>query len=101
MFRSNFIIDYVSGMHYICHKINTNCSGSNRDSPIWIYKKATINPKDNHGNCFQYAIIIALNHDQIKRNPQNIKNIFPFIDHYNWKDKFSNANFPCKRMTNF
>ena len=44
------------------------------DSPDWIKnKKATINPinkKDNR--CFQYAITIALNYEEIKNDPQKL-----------------------------
>ena len=41
------------------------------DSPKWIQnKKATINPKNNDVNCFQYAVTAALNYEQTERNPQ-------------------------------
>ena len=33
---SNFVFDYVSGMHEICNKISTNRCGSNTDSPKCI-----------------------------------------------------------------
>ena len=33
-------------------------------------KKATINPKNNDGQCFQYAVTVALNHKQIKNYPE-------------------------------
>ena len=39
MIGSNFIFDYVSGLHSIRNKINTNRSGSNKDSLKWIKKK--------------------------------------------------------------
>ena len=47
--------------------ISLNRGGSCIDSPRWLKnKKATINPKNNDGKCFQYAITAALNHEQIK-----------------------------------
>ena len=49
-------------------------------------KKATLNPKNNDSKCFQYAAIVALNHEQIKENPYRIIKIKPFVDQYNWKD---------------
>ena len=54
---------------------------------IWIHqnKKSTINPKNNDGKCFQYAVTLALNLD-INKHPQRISKIKPFIDQYNWKD---------------
>ena len=36
--------------------------------------------------CFQYAVTLALNLDKIKKDPQRISKIKPFIDQYNWKD---------------
>ena len=49
-------------------------------------KKATINPKNkNDVNCFQYAITVALNHQNIGRDPQKISKIKRFINQYNWK----------------
>ena len=49
-------------------------------------KKSTINPKNNYDNCFQYTLTVALNHKQIKSNPERISKIKPFIDQYNWKE---------------
>ena len=40
--------------------------------------------------CFQYALTVALNHQNIANSPQRISKIKPFIDQYNWKE----ANFP-------
>ena len=36
--------------------------------------------------CFKYAIIAALHHQEIGRNPQRISKHKPFINNYNWKD---------------
>ena len=41
-------------------------------------KKASINPNDD--KCFQHAITVALNYEQIKKDPQRILKIKPFID---------------------
>ena len=46
-----------------------------------------INPKNNDYKCFQYAIIVAWNHEQIKSHLERISNIKPFIVHYDWKEK--------------
>ena len=58
-------------------------------------KKATINYKKNHIKCFQYAITVALNHEQIKKDLQKISRIKPFIDQYNWKE----IEFPSQKKT--
>ena len=57
------------------------------DSPKWVKnKKATINPKNNDDKCFQYALTVALNYQNIEKDPQRIKKIKLFIDQYNWKE---------------
>ena len=74
-------------MYYDLNKISLSRGGSYIDSPKWLKnKKATINPKNNDDNCFQYALTVALNYEQIKKDPQRISNIRPFIDQYNWKE---------------
>ena len=61
------------------------------DSPKWLKdKKSTINPKNNDDKCFQYAVTLALNFDKIKKDPQRVSKIKPFIEKYNWED----INFP-------
>ena len=58
-------------MSIYCKIIFKKClkrGGSNIDSPEWLEnKKATINPKDNDDNCFQYALIVVLNYQNIKK----------------------------------
>ena len=56
-------------------------------SPEWLKnKKATINPQnENDDNCFQYAITVALNHQNIVRDLQGISKNEPLINQYNWK----------------
>ena len=49
-------------------------------------ENTTINSKNNDDKCFQYALTTALNHEQIKKDPQRITKIKPFIDQYNWKE---------------
>ena len=48
-------------------------------------KRATINPKNDDDNCFQYAITVALNDQNIENNPERISNIKPFINQNNRK----------------
>ena len=49
-------------------------------------KKSAINPKNNDNKTFQYAITLALNLDKIKKDPQRVSKIKPFIEKYNWED---------------
>ena len=65
-----------------CHKMNFRRGWSNIDSPDWIKnKRATINlinEKDNKS--FQYAVTVTLNYEEIKKDPQRITKVKPFIN---------------------
>ena len=87
MRRSEFVRDSINLLYYHLQKIGLKIGGSHIDSPEWLKdKKATINPNNNDDNCFQYALTVALNHQNIKKNPSRISKIKPFIDQYNWKE---------------
>ena len=85
---SEFIFDSVDSLYYNnLNKVSLSRGGSYIDSPERLKnKKATINPKNNDGKCFQYALTVALNYEQIKKNPQRMSKIITFIDKYNWKE---------------
>ena len=53
-------------------KSNPNCGGSYLYFPDRIKnKKTTISPIDKKDNkCFQYVVTTALNHEEIKKDPQ-------------------------------
>ena len=92
---TEFVFDYVHLLYYKCHKINPNRSGSYIDSPNCIKnKKGTINPINKKDNkCFQYAVTVALIYEEIKKNPQRIAKIKPFINTYNWEG----INYPSEK----
>ena len=91
---SDFEFDGVNFLYYDFNKISLNRGGSYIDSPKWLKdKKSTINPKNNEYKCFQYAVTLALNLDKIKKDPQRISKVKPFIEQYNWKD----IDFPTTR----
>ena len=56
-------------------------------------KKATINPKYNDDQCFQYATTVAINCKYIKNNPERISKIRPLINQYDWKE----IDFPAQQ----
>ena len=69
---SEFVPDSIDLLYYHLQKVGLKRSGSYIDSPEWLKnKKATINPKNNDGNCFQYVLTVALNHQNIEKNPSN------------------------------
>ena len=84
---SEFEFDGVNFLYYDFNKTSINRGGSYVDSPKWLKgKKSTINPKNNDDKCLQYAVTLALNLDKIKKDPQRVSKIKPFIEKYNWKD---------------
>ena len=84
---SDLEFDGVNFLYYDFNEISLNRGGSYIDSQKWLKdKKSTINPKNNDDKCFQYAITLALNLDNIDNHPERISKIKPFIDQYNWKD---------------
>ena len=92
---NEFVFDYVKLLYYKWHKINPNRGRSYIESPDWIKnKKATINyinKKDN--KCFQYAVTVALNYEEIRKDLQRITKIKSFINKYNCEV----VNFPSEK----
>ena len=84
---SDFEFDGVNFLYYDFNKRSLHRGGSYIDSPKWLKdKKSTINPKNNDHKCFQYAVTLALNLENIDNHPERISKIKPFINQYNWKD---------------
>ena len=85
---SESVHDSINLLYYHLQKIGLKRDGSYIDSPKWLKnKRATTNPENNDDNCFQYALTVALNHQNIEKNPQRISKIKPFIDQYHWKER--------------
>ena len=84
---SDFEFDGVNFLYYDFNKISISRGGSYIDSPKWLKdKKSTISPKNNDYKCFQYAVTLPLNLDEISNHPERISKIKPFMEQYNWKD---------------
>ena len=84
---SEFNFGGVDLLFYHLQKISLKRDQSYIDSPEWLKnKKAAINPKNNDDNWFYCALTVALNYHNIKKDPQRIMKMKPFIDQYNWKE---------------
>ena len=83
---SSFTFGRINLLEYHLHKISLNRDSSYIDCPRWIKNKGvTINPKNTEdNNCFQYAIITALNYQNIDHHPERISKLKPFISNCNW-----------------
>ena len=82
------MFDYVESLNYIFPKVDLKRSGSYIETPERLKNKgATINcQNDDDDKCFQYAITIALNYNEIGNHHQRVSKVKHFIDQYNWKD---------------
>ena len=84
---SSYIFECIDLLEYHLHKISLNRGSSYIQSHEWIRNKGvTINPKNKDNKCFQYAIIAALNHQNINHNPERVSNLKPFINNCSCKD---------------
>ena len=90
---NSFTFERIDLLEYHLHKISLNRGSSYINSPEWIKnKKVTINPQNTEdNNCFQYAIIAALNYQNINHNPERISKLRQFVNNYNW----DNICFPA------
>ena len=89
---SDFIFNGINYLYY--DLITISKGGSYIESPEWLKdKKCVVNLKNNDNKCFQYAATLALNFNNIDRNPQRISKIKPFINNYKWND----INFPATK----
>ena len=54
--------------------------------PKWLKsKKAVINPQNKDEECFKWAVIAALHHEEIKKDHQRISRLRPYEKQYNWE----------------
>ena len=73
---SNFVFESVGLLSYHIHKTSLKRGNSYIKSPEWIAnKKSTINPKNEDNRCFEYSIVVALHHKEIKNHPERISRI--------------------------
>ena len=80
---SDFEFDAINFLYYDFNKTSIYGGGTYIDSPKWLKdKRSTINPKNKDNKCFQYAVTLALNLDNIDNYLERISKIKPFIDQY-------------------
>ena len=79
---SSFTFDHIDLLEYDFHRVTLNRGSSYIESPKWLKNKGvTINTKNfKDNNCFQYAIITALNYQSFDHHPERISKLKPFIN---------------------
>ena len=77
---SNFVFESIGLLSYHIHKTILRRENSYIKSPEWIAnKKTTINPKNEENRCFEYSIVVALHHKEIKNHPERISRIHHYF----------------------
>ena len=74
---SGVIFGSVNLLHCHLQKTRLKRTGlSYIDSPEWLKnRQETINPKNNDNNCFQYALKVVLNYENIKKDPERYQKL--------------------------
>ena len=84
--KSSFTLDHITHLDIDFHQLELTRGGSYIELPDWIaLKKAVINPKNKDEECFRWAAIALLHHEEIGKDPQRITKLKPFADQYNWE----------------
>ena len=68
------------------HRLVLTRGSSYNELPKWLKsKKAVINQQNKVEECFKWAVIEALHHEEIKHHPERISLLRPYENQYNWK----------------
>ena len=82
--ESGFSLDKIIHLHINFHRLALTRGSSHNELPGWIQnKKEVINPQNKE--CFKWAVIEALHHEEIKHNPERISLLRSYENQCNWK----------------
>ena len=83
--ESGFTSDQIMHLYFNFHKFTLTWGSSYTELPEWIVKKkAVINPKNKYEQCFKWAVIAALHHEEIAKDPQCISKLQRYEHQYSW-----------------
>ena len=86
MTESGFKLDKIMHLYINFHRLALTRGSSYNELQEWIKsKKAVINPQNKDEECFKWAVIEALHHEEIKHHPERISLLRPYENQYNWK----------------
>ena len=91
LLNSRFIFEDVLYMDINIHQLNLMRGSSYLPLPDWLArKKPIINPKNEDQECFKWAVIPALECQNIESHPERISSLIKFSNKYDW----SGLGFP-------
>ena len=80
---SDYLFNRIISVDVDIHEIELIRGGSYIELPEWIKNKhAVLNPKNDDKECFKWAVIQALHHEDIGKNPQRPRKLEPFVSRY-------------------
>ena len=84
--ESCFSIDKIMYLYINFHRLALTRGGSYIELLEWLKsKKAVINSQNKDEECFKWAVIAALHHEEIKKDHQRISRLRRYENQYNWK----------------
>ena len=84
--ESGFTLDKIMHLYINFHRLVLTRGSSYNELPKWLKsKKAVINQQNKVEECFKWAVIEALHHEEIKHHPERISLLRPYENQYNWK----------------
>ena len=84
--ESGFTLDKIMHLYIYFHRLVLTRGSCYTELPGWIKsKKAMINPQNKDEECFKWAFIVALHHEDIKNNFERISLLRPYENQCNWK----------------
>ena len=89
--NSKLVFDRVLHMDIDFHRLNLTRGSSYILLPDWLMKKkAIINPKNSDMECFKWAVIAAMNWEEIGNNPERVSELKRYEGEFDW----SGLEFP-------
>ena len=71
--NSKFVFERILHIDIDFHRLNQTRGSSYVPLPDWLMKKkAIINPKNSDMECFKWAVIAAMNWEEIGNNPERV-----------------------------
>ena len=84
--ESGFTLDKTMHLYINFHRLVLTRGGFYIELLEWIKsKKSVINQQNMDEECFKWAVIEALHHEEIKHHPERISLLRTYENQYNWK----------------
>ena len=82
--ENSFTLNKIMHLYINFHRLELTRGSSYIELPEWIKrKKAVINPQNKDEQCFKWAVIVALHHEEIKHHSERVSLLEPYENQYN------------------